>query len=161
MECALVHDVGELLGSDINFHYGRSNPNARAAAKNFEAENINFLSSFFERDQDYFKSLVSDFENIESDESIIAKTADLLECIHYKSSINKLDKTDIEETKKTLEELSDKCKNLQNGLLLKKIIAVWQENFGKETPIEIITGEKKPSANEQRTAEATNPAPHL
>ena len=46
MEIALVHDLGELFGGDISFHYGRKNPAARKAAKAAK-DTIRFSSTPF------------------------------------------------------------------------------------------------------------------
>ena len=134
----MVHDTSELLGGDINFHYARTNPEARLKAKEFESENTKFIAKFFAYDENYFNTLVEEFENGGSDEAHVAKIADLVECLHYKHLVKKLSETDLEETKSAIQEYASKCENLQTGLILNKFIEEWSENFGKTEAIELI-----------------------
>src|SRR3989338_8738282 len=79
LEIAIVHDIGELFGGDISFHYGRANKPARQAAKAFEKENIKFLSKLFEDPKQLLELNTLECGEITSDEAIVARFADLVE----------------------------------------------------------------------------------
>lgn len=95
MEISMIHDLGELFGSDISHYYAKTNPLARTLAKNFEHANNEFLSSFFNQDKGYYLNLVREMEQVKSDESKLAKIADYIEVLHYKQHLGKLTEDDL------------------------------------------------------------------
>lgn len=95
MEISMIHDLGELFGSDISHYYAKANPEARALAKNFEHANNEFLSNFFDEEKDYYMKLVREMEQVKSDESKLAKIADYVEVLHYKQHLGKLGEDDL------------------------------------------------------------------
>lgn len=139
LEISMVHDLGELLGGDISFHYGRAHKVARQAAKAFEKENILFLSKLFGNQSKRFIEL-TDLERqiTPSDEAIVARFADLVECLHYKLTLNKLDARDIEETvadlSKRLEGVKDPVVKTELSAFLKE----WSKTLLLEAPTDII-----------------------
>jgi 5'-deoxynucleotidase YfbR-like HD superfamily hydrolase len=85
LELALLHDIGELFGGDINFYYARSRPKVREAAKAFQKETEQYLTDFFGNDKEYMGKLFEENAKKETNEAIIARIADHLECLYYKS----------------------------------------------------------------------------
>ncbi|MFC1632586.1 HD domain-containing protein [Patescibacteria group bacterium] len=95
MELAMVHDLGELFGGDIAMPYAKANPDARQAAKAFEAENIKFINDLHGEDKKYFNDLTKELESGSSDEALVARVADYIELAHYKLLINHLDDSSV------------------------------------------------------------------
>jgi 5'-deoxynucleotidase YfbR-like HD superfamily hydrolase len=98
LEISLVHDVGELFGGDLSFHYGRAHKVAREKAKAFEKENVLFLSKFFPKPEKFLELNSLERGDILSDEAIISRFADLVECIYYKITLDKVTPKDMDET---------------------------------------------------------------
>ena len=95
LEYALIHDLGELFGGDISMPYAKTNRAAYRKAKAFEEENQKFLSKFFGTERSHFKKISKEILSAKTDEGIIAKIADYIECTHYKFHQNKLVKQDL------------------------------------------------------------------
>ncbi|MCL5666751.1 MAG: HD domain-containing protein [Patescibacteria group bacterium] len=92
LELSLLHDLGELLGGDISMPYARINPKARKLAKAFEAENQRFLAKFFpKKDQGYYRALVKEVMDTKLSEGFIVKVADIIEAVHYRLFMKKLE----------------------------------------------------------------------
>lgn len=102
LEISMVHDVGELFGGDVSFHYGRAHKVARQKAKEFEKENVLFLSRFFNKPEKFLELNSLERGEVTSDEAIISRFADLIECIYYKMTLDKVTPKDIEETVEAL-----------------------------------------------------------
>jgi len=111
LEFALIHDLGELFGGDIAWPYGKANPKARRLAKAFEAENHRYLSQYFDQDNKYFKYLAKEILSAKSNESLIAKIADYIECTHYKLYIHRINKDDVIMVKKKIDNFIKKLKD--------------------------------------------------
>jgi len=62
VELAMVHDLGELFGGDINFYYARAFPKARVAAKGMQQEAKNFLTSTGGENASYLKTIMDQAE---------------------------------------------------------------------------------------------------
>lgn len=136
MELALIHDLGELFGSDINYFYGRLNKKAKKAARQFEDENIRFLSKFFGPEKKYFQNLTKELFECKTCEAIVAKTADYLEALSYKKYIGalskKYDKGDgaFKQVSCYAERLKIKDRELQKSILV--FLKQWAKDFSKK-----------------------------
>lgn len=142
LEIALVHDIGELFGGDLSFHYARVNKKAREAAKVFQKENLKFLSIFFQDTKQLLALDALETGETPSDEGVIVRFADLVECLHYKITVDKLQKNDIKQTVKDLQKSLMKSKSLIIKIELKKFLTTWSKNLLKENVIDIIWGLK-------------------
>ena len=91
LEYSLIHDLGELLGSDISMIYQSLNRKAYKHAKEFENENIKFLARFFGKRNKHFRDLNKEMLDAKSDEALLAKVADYIENTHYVIYIDKID----------------------------------------------------------------------
>ena len=130
LKFCLLHDVGELFGGDIGMYYAKANPRARTLAKQFEAENQNFLSKYFSNEKE-FSTLAKEILESESDEAHIAKIADYLEVTHYKLFNNQLKKKDIE---LIAPKLVEKTQQIKDGIAkeeLLKFIDIWKDTMMK------------------------------
>lgn len=128
LKFCLLHDVGELFGGDIGMYYAKANPKARTLAKQFEAENQNFLSKYF-CNKEEFSTLAKEILESESDEAHIAKIADYLEVTHYKLFNNQLKKKDIELVAPKLAKKADQIKNKIAKEELLEFIKAWKEKM--------------------------------
>src|SRR5690606_29298080 len=80
LELCLIHDLGELFGGDISRPYAMANPKARKLAKAFEAENQNYIRKYLGTvDQEIWDEVMEPV----TDEGIIYKIADVMECGHF------------------------------------------------------------------------------
>lgn len=111
LEFALIHDLGEIFGSDISMPYAAANPKAKKAAKAFEDENNKFLSQFFSGDEDYYKQMLKEILDSKSDEAHIAKIADYIEITTYKQYTDKFSKKDVALIEKKID---SKVKNIRD-----------------------------------------------
>lgn len=107
LELALLHDIGELFGGDINFYYARSRPKVREAAKAFQKETEQYLTDFFGDDKEYIAKLFEENAKKETNEAIIARIADHLECLYYKSFVRVLS---VHDKKEAVAVLKQNCK---------------------------------------------------
>jgi 5'-deoxynucleotidase YfbR-like HD superfamily hydrolase len=142
MEISMVHDVGEILGGDISFYYGRANPPARKAAKAFEQENLNYISKFFGNPQHFLELHKMERGEIVSDEAIVERFGDLLESIHFKLRLNRIYKDDIKQISQDLKKLVIKAKDPILKKELAKFITEWQKSFPKGHILDILRGQK-------------------
>ena len=88
MEFCLIHDIGELMGGDISALYAMMNKRARKFAKAFEEENQKYLAKFFGDEAKYIRKITKEILDAKSDEALVAKIADYVECAHYKVDKN-------------------------------------------------------------------------
>lgn len=143
MEYALVHDLAELFGSDISMPYALANPQARKAAKQFEAENEKFLSRFFGPDAKHFSDLnngiVGDGGE-KPDELIIAKLADYIECTHYKFLLGKFRPKDMEMVVKKMETYLGMMRDRAAQKMLRAFVEDWQRDLPGRGALEAIEG---------------------
>lgn len=141
LEFALMHDLGELFGGDIAMPYAKANPKARELAKAFEAENQSFLSKFFGSRKDYFNALSKEIMDAKSDEALIAKVADYVECVHYKIYIGAFSKFDADLTKPKLDQLISRVSEPAAKLLLGQFADKWVEELQSKDLPQILYGE--------------------
>ena len=132
MELAMIHDLGELFGSDINYFYGRLNRKAKKAARQFEDENIKYLSIFFGPDRRYFQGLAKELFEGKTPEAVVAKMADYIEALSYKKYIGALSKKH-DTDKSAFEQVSYYTKNIKNKAL-KKVVLDFLKAWTKDLP---------------------------
>lgn len=135
---AMLHDLGELFGGDISRHYGLRNPKARKLAKTFEAENHKFLLKFFQSKGYNYRKLFNEIMEPASDEAIVAKVADYMECAHYLKYLDKLSKDDERVLGGLFNKVLSKMKNKQAKSELKKYLAQWLKELPKLTVSDVI-----------------------
>jgi len=125
LEFSLIHDLGELFGGDIAMPYAKANPEARTAAKKFEAENHKFLATYFGDHQEYFQKISDEIMDAQSDEAIISKLADYIEVTQYKQYMKLLDASDVKMIEPKLIEKVEKMSNEVAREELKTFISQW------------------------------------
>ena len=143
LEFAMIHDLGELFGGDINFFYGRVNSEAKRHAKAFEAENAKFLSDFFGEDKEHYEQLAEEILDAKSDECIVAKIADYVECINYKLMSSSISKIDMPVTLEGVEKMLARTENESLKKTIKSFIEEWQKSLGDNDTLDIIWERKK------------------
>ncbi len=131
LELALIHDLGELFGGDINLRYRKVNREAHKYAKKFEAENQRYLSGLFGTQKEYLSNLFLEEQAFESDESRIVKIADYMEAVHYKMYVNKLMKSDVPLVSVTFVEMIAGVKDTVAKKFLLKFIKNWKKDMNK------------------------------
>ncbi|HYF97904.1 MAG TPA: HD domain-containing protein [Coxiellaceae bacterium] len=125
LEFCLVHDLGEIFGGDIAFPYARVNKKAKSLAKAFEEENQNFLAKYFGNTATEYKNLTLEIMDAKTDEGLVAKVADYVECFEYKKYINCLNANDYMITKEKLGSYIAKMKNPLVKKELSKFVDEW------------------------------------
>jgi 5'-deoxynucleotidase YfbR-like HD superfamily hydrolase len=131
LELAFVHDLGELFGGDISMPYARLNPKAKKLARDFEKENIKFLARFMGNDESEFIALAEELFEIKSDEAIIAKIADYMECAHFMASVDRLSKKTLDRIKNRAASVAGKAKNKNIQNSIDKEIESWAKDILK------------------------------
>ena len=135
MEQALTHDLGELFGGDIATPYALVNPRAKKFAKAFEAENHKFFSKFFGPDKNHFKKLSAEIMNAKTDEALVAKLADYVECTHFKLYTTKrFGKRDLAIARLKCYGYVKKMKDKVAKQALTKFVDGWIKELPKATP---------------------------
>ena len=125
LEFALIHDLGELFGGDISMPYAKANPAAREAAKKFERENQKYMARFFGDDAEYFDALSEEILDAKSDEALVAKIADYIECTHYKLYVRRFSKGDVTMVQKKMLEMIEKVQDEQARQVLGGFVSMW------------------------------------
>lgn len=128
LKFCLVHDIGEMFGGDIGMYYAKANPKAYQLAKQFEKENQQFMSSYFNNEEEV-KKLAEEVLDSQSDECHIAKIADYLEVTHYKLFNGQLKKDDIELIVPKLIEKANKMADTAARKTLTEFIEVWKKKM--------------------------------
>jgi 5'-deoxynucleotidase YfbR-like HD superfamily hydrolase len=131
LELALVHDLGELFGGDIAMPYGHANKKAKKLAKAFEEENLKYLSKFFGDDKKYVAKIFEEIKEHKTDEGIVAKLADYIECSHYRLYMNAVDKNDQEFNLEKINGFLKKMKDPAAKKYLSECVESWHKNFFK------------------------------
>ncbi len=108
LEISMIHDLGELFGGDISRPYAMANPNARKLAKAYEQENINFLQKYL---TNLSKEIWSEAMEPVSDEALIFKLADLMECAHFLKYMGHYQSLDTKILEEKLPQIISKIKN--------------------------------------------------
>jgi 5'-deoxynucleotidase YfbR-like HD superfamily hydrolase len=132
---SMLHDLGELFGGDISRHYGLRNPKARKLAKTFEAENHKFLLKFFQGKSYNYRKLFDEIMESASDEGVVAKVADYMECAHYLKYLDKLTADD----EKVLGEMFTKILGRMKDKNAKKELGEYLKTWLKELPKQTIS----------------------
>lgn len=141
LEFSLTHDLGELFGGDIAMPYATINPRARKLAKAFEEENQRFFSQFFgeREDRAHIKAITKEILNAKSDEALIVKVADYIECTHYKLYVGYLhEKRDIPLNVSKLEKMIAQIKDRVAKQELKKFIQSWQREILQGDTLDVL-----------------------
>lgn len=139
LEFALVHDLGELFGGDIAMPYAKINPHARKLAKAFETENQKFLLKFFGNDRAHLKKIMDEVMDAKSDEAVVAKIADYLECIHYKLYTGHLhEKHDMPLNATKIKGMVSKIKDSMVRKTLEKFIRQWDKEVRKGDTLDVL-----------------------
>ena len=129
LELCLIHDLGELFGGDIAMPYAIVNPKARELAKAFEMENQKFLANYFGKAKDNFNNLGDEVFNAESDEGLIYKIADYIECIHYKLYLKELAQEDLDMVSEKLAKMAGSLKNEPASKVLSEFLESWEKDL--------------------------------
>ena len=142
LELSLTHDMGELLGGDISMPYARANPKARKLAKNFEQENLHYLSAFFGTQAGAFLKNTGEIMDAKTDEGLLAKVADYLEATHYKAYMGRLSEGDIRMAEKGL---ASKISRFKDPVIKKELsgfIKAWAKEILAAKNQEFFEGSK-------------------
>lgn len=137
IEISMLHDLGELFGGDISHYYAKANPTARTFAKQYEHENNIFLSKHF-MDNNYYMNLVKEMEDLTTDESILAKTADYMEVLHYKQHIQKLDAQDLSTFMEGIKKRAEKLADEKSRNALKVFLDSWSMELATKSTLDIL-----------------------
>ncbi len=129
LEFALIHDLGELFGGDISMPYAKANPVAREAAKAFERENQKYMAKFFGDDATHFDALSEEILNAKSDEALVAKIADYVECTHYKLYVHRFSPNDVIMVQKKMEEMITKLEDETARTVLVEFVTRWADDL--------------------------------
>jgi 5'-deoxynucleotidase YfbR-like HD superfamily hydrolase len=138
LEFCLVHDLGELMGGDISGPYAKMNKRALRFAKMFEAENQKFLSKFFGSGQKHFRKIAKEILDAKSDEALIAKVADYLECTSYKIYVGNWLKSDKKHNSDKIGKIIRKIKDKTAKKMLGDFAADWFKQLEKTDYLEIL-----------------------
>jgi len=132
-ELSLIHDLGELFGGDISAPYAKTNPKAKKLAKAFEAENQRFFAKFFGSSSNHFKKLGKEILDQKTDESLVVKVADYLECSHYLQYVNKFSVADLSFDAAKLKGYAKKIKDKVAKKELLSYISTWEKDVMKNS----------------------------
>ncbi len=139
LEFALTHDLGELFGGDISMPYASINPRARKLAKAFEEENQRFFAQFFGDDRAHIKAITREILNAKSDEALICKVADYIECVHYKRYVGYLHGSrDLPLNAGKVEKMIAKIKDPVAKQELRKFLSAWKRNILHGDTLDIL-----------------------
>jgi 5'-deoxynucleotidase YfbR-like HD superfamily hydrolase len=138
LEFCLIHDMGELLGGDISALYAPLNKRAKKFAKAFEEENQKFMSKFFDGDSSYIRKITKEILDAKSDEALIAKTADYMECAHYKVYVQHLTLQDAELSEAKIKSYIKRMKDKTAKKILSEFLPVWLKNLENNNYIAIL-----------------------
>ncbi len=139
LEFSLIHDLGELMGGDISTFYAKMNKRARKFAKAFEEENQKYLASFFGSNGNHFKKLGKEILDAKSDEALIAKVADYMECGNYKQYVTGIPKSDIEHNRIKIIGFIKKMKDKTAKKMLNEFLPVWLKSLEEVDYIKILS----------------------
>lgn len=138
VEFCLIHDIGELMGGDISAPYGSINKHARKFAKAFEEENQKFISQFFGKESRRIRDITKEILDAKTDEALIAKIADYVECTNFKVYIGYYGKFDKDFNKKKINEFISKIKDKTARQLLKKFLSGWLKTLEDNDYIKML-----------------------
>ena len=111
--------------------YAQLNPKAKKLARDFEKENIKFLARFMGSDESEFITLAEELFEIKSDEAVVAKIADYMECAHFMASVDRLSKKTLDRIKNRAVSVAGKAKNKKIQNSIDKEIESWAKDILK------------------------------
>ena len=138
LEYSLIHDLGELMGGDISALYAKVNPKAKKLAKTFEEENQKYLAKFFGSESKRFKNMAKEILDAKSDEALIAKVADYMECAIFKVYVNNFKKSDKQFNEEKIGMFINKIKDKTAKKLLQDFLVGWLATLEENDYIKII-----------------------
>ncbi len=152
LEFALMHDAPEVLGGDIAMPYARANKPARAAAKEFERLNMEYMASFFGDDEEYFREISKQVLGLseQSDEVLVAKLGDYIEHVHYKLTIHRLTPNDVPMAHAALKGKLADIKDEKTRTALSAIVEQWASEM-TQPQTDLFEAEKLIEAQEATT----------
>lgn len=145
LELSLIHDLGELFGGDISMPYARANPEAYRLAKQFELENIQYLSNFFGDAKSHLDKLLPEVHAPASDEAMIVKIADYVEVTHYKLYAHRLSKGDLAMAKAKIQEKTKQLKDKNTRKAMIFFLRTWLGELRKRKFDELFEHSKPPA----------------
>lgn len=128
LELCLIHDLGKLMGGELNLFYTEKNPSVKIQAEALKQENFKYLSQHFAKDETYVTTLGEDFEAQKTDEAVLTKIACLIESLTYRLQHHPLPNEQLHEVLNTILALITPMTNQQNAFLLTKTLKLWEEN---------------------------------
>ncbi len=140
MELCLVHDLGELMGGDISALYAKMNPLAKVKAVAFEEENQKYLASFFGNNSNHYRKLSAEIMKATTDEGIIFKVADYMECLNYKVYVGHFVESDRKFNIDKMSKFLAKIKNNKTRKLTQDFVRDWLKSVDKHDYIQILNG---------------------
>ena len=138
MEFCLIHDLGELMGGDISGPYAKVNKKARKFAKAFEEENQKYLAKFFGSDEKLFKKNAKEILDAKSDEALVAKVADYIECTSYMVYVNQFTQQAKKFNSEKITGYIRKIKDKTAKKYLSDFLNEWIKNADKVSYIETL-----------------------
>jgi 5'-deoxynucleotidase YfbR-like HD superfamily hydrolase len=138
VEFCLIHDIGELMGGDISAPYASFNKRARKFAKAFEEENQKYVAKFFGNEADRFRKMGKEILNAKTDEALIAKVADYVECTNYKVYVGHFRKADKEFNPEKIGSFIARIKDSIAKQLLNEFLIDWLKTVEDSNYIEVL-----------------------
>lgn len=135
LELCMIHDLGELFGGDISRPYAMANPKARKLAKAFEAENQNYIRKYLATvDQEIWDEVMEPV----TDEGIIYKIADVMECGHFLKYMGHYKPLDTKILKDKLPKLANTLKDKVAKKEMNKFVAGWLKEIQAKNATEVL-----------------------
>lgn len=135
LELCMIHDLGELFGGDISRPYAMANPKARKLAKAFEAENQNYIRKYLATvDQEIWDEVMEPV----TDEGIIYKIADVMECGHFLKYMGHYKPLDTKILKDKLPKLANTLKDKVAKKEMSKFVASWLKEIQAKNATEVL-----------------------
>jgi len=135
LELCMIHDLGELFGGDISRPYAMANPKARTLAKAFESENQNFLRKYLTTiDKDIWDEVMEPV----SDEGLIYKIADVMECGHFLKYMGHYKPLDTKILKDKLPKLASRLKDKTARREMVSFIKTWLTQINAKNVTEVL-----------------------
>lgn len=128
LELSLVHDLDEIHSTNPN--YPTPTPTDKnLSLENLRRKNLDELSNQFAKDQKYFLELQEELISQKSDEAIIIKTSHTIDYLNCMLGSENLTEERLNIFENNLSALTEHTDNLQNGLILKKFIELWFQDY--------------------------------
>lgn len=135
LELCMIHDLGELFGGDISRPYAMANPKARTLAKAFETENQNFLRKYLTTvDKRDWQEVMEP----ESDEGLVFKIADIMECGHFLKYMGHFKPLDNKILTDKLPKLVAKLKDKTSRREMTAFVKIWLKEIDTKNATEVL-----------------------